>query len=62
MLSPCVAEPRDFLICGEYVLAASQRDSVIRAYRLNPVTLRLEDTGMGLEIGHPVCLCPLQQQ
>ena len=59
VLSPCVAEPRDFLICGEHVLAASQRDSVIRAYRLNPVTLRLEDTGMALEIGHPVCLCPL---
>ena len=62
VLSPCVVEPRDFLICGEYVLAASQRDSVIRAYRLNRETLRLEDTGMGLEIGHPVCLCPLQQQ
>lgn len=62
VLSPCVAEPRDFIICGDYVLAASQRDSVIRAYRLNFETLRLEDAGFGLEIGRPVCLCPLQRQ
>ncbi len=62
VLSPCVAEPRDFIICGDYVLAASQRDSVIRAYRLNFETLRLEDASFGLEIGRPVCLCPLQQQ
>jgi hypothetical protein len=61
VLSPCVAEPRDFIICGDYVLEASQRDSVIRAYRLNFETLRLEDAGFGLEIGRPVCLCPLQQ-
>ena len=62
VISPCVAEPRDFLICGEHVLVGSQRDSVIRAYRLNRETLRLEDTGMSLDIGHPVCLCPLKQQ
>ena len=60
VISPCVAEPRDFVVCGDCVLAASQRDSVIRAYRLNRETLRLEDTGMGLEICHPVCLCPLK--
>ena len=59
VISPCVAEPRDFAVCGDYVLAASQRDSVIRAYRLNRDNLRLEDTGMGLEIGHPVCLTPI---
>ena len=59
VISRCVAQPRDFLICCDDVLVASQRDSVIRAYRLNPTTLRLEDTGMGLEIGHPVCLYPL---
>ena len=62
VLSRCVAQPRDFLSCGAHVLAASQRDSVIRAYRLNHVTLRLEDTGMALEIGCPVCLCPLDLQ
>ncbi len=62
VLSRCVAQPRDFLICGAHVLAASQRDSVIRAYRLNHVTLRLEDTGMALKIGCPVCLCPLDLQ
>lgn len=33
-----------------------------RAYRLNRVTLCLEDTGMALEIGCPVCLCPLETQ
>lgn len=60
VISPCVAEPRDFVLCGEYVLAASQRDSVIRAYRLEGATLRLEDTGMALELVHPVCLYPLQ--
>lgn len=59
VISPCVAEPRDFAICGEYVLAASQRDSVIRAYRLDRETLRLEDAGMGLELGHPVCLASI---
>ena len=59
VISPCVAEPRDFAICGEYVLAASQRDSVIRAYRLERESLCLEDTGMGLELGHPVCLAAI---
>lgn len=62
VISPCVAEPRDFLICGNWVLAASQRDSLIRAYRLDRETLRLEDTGMQIALGKPVCLCPLDMQ
>lgn len=60
VISGCVAEPRDFALCGDYVLAASQRDSVIRAYRLDRRSLRMEDAGMGLEIGHPVCLSALK--
>ena len=61
VISRCVAQPRDFLICGDHVLAASQRDSVVRAYRLDRRTLRLEATDMCLETGRPVCLCALNQ-
>ena len=57
VISPCVAEPRDFIICGDWVLAASQRDSVVRAYRLDREALKMEQTDMRLEIGRPVCLC-----
>lgn len=60
VISRCVAEPRDFAVVGDWVLAASQRDSVIRAYRLDRESLCLEDAGMGLELGHPVCLYRLQ--
>lgn len=56
VISPCVAQPRDFLILGDDVIVGSQRDSVIRAYRLNRETLRLEDTGRELAIPKPVCL------
>lgn len=59
-ISPCVAQPRDFLICGDWVLAASQRDSLIRAYRLHRESLRLEATGMEIELGSPVCLCAME--
>ena len=52
--SPCVRGPRDFIICGEYVLAAGQRDGEIRACRLREE--RLEDTGFGLEAREPVCI------
>ncbi len=62
VMSGCVAEPRDFMICDGHVVVASQRDSVLRAYRLNRRTLRLEDTGLALDIGRPVCLCPLKPQ
>ena len=52
--SPCVREPRDFLVCGEYVLAAGQQDGEIRAYRLREG--QLEDTGFRLEIPQAVCI------
>ena len=52
--SPCVRGPRDFLICGDTVLAASQRDGEIRAYELNEG--RLTDTGFRIEAPEPVCL------
>lgn len=52
--SPCVRGPRDFILCGEYVLAGSQRDGEVRAYRLREG--RLEDTGFGLEAREPVCI------
>ena len=60
VISPCVAQPRDFAICGDHVLAASQRDSVIRAYRLDRASLRLEETGMSLFINRPVCLAAVE--
>ena len=56
VLSPCVRGPRDFLVCGESVLAASQPDGEIRAYRLNGQ--RLEETGMRIRAQAPVCLQP----
>ena len=52
--SPCVRGPRDFLVSGEYVLAAGQRDGEVRAYSLEEGKLR--DTGFGLEIPESVCI------
>ena len=61
VISRCVAQPRDFIVRGDWVLAASQRDSVLRAFRLDRQSLRLEDSGMSLALTHPVCLCTLEQ-
>ena len=55
VLSPCAAQPRDFLLLGEHVIVGSQRDSLIRAYRLDPATGTLADTGFAAEAAHPVC-------
>lgn len=52
--SPCVRGPRDFVVCGNTVLAASQRDGEIRAYELNDG--RLTDTGFRTDAPEPVCL------
>ena len=52
--SSCVRGPRDFLILGEYVLAAGQRDGEIRAYVLEEGKLR--DTCFRMEAGEPVCI------
>ena len=57
VLSPCVREPRDFMIAGEYVLAGSQKDHVLRAYRLNGT--RLAETPWQLPVHSPVCFQPL---
>ena len=54
VISPCVAQPRDFMICGEYVVVGSQRDSLIRAYRLEDDG-RLRDTGWAVGAPKPVC-------
>ena len=53
VLSPCVREPRDFMIAGEYVLAGSQKDHVLRAYRLDGT--RLAETPWQLPVHSPVC-------
>ena len=58
VLSACVAQPRDFLIAGDHILVGSQRDSLIRAYRLDRDTGRLTDTGFTAEAPHPVCFQP----
>ena len=58
VLSPCVAQPRDFLIAGDHVLVGSQRDSLIRAYRLDRGAGRLADAGFTAEAPHPVCFQP----
>ena len=52
--SPCVRGPRDFLLCGEFVLAGSQRDGEVRAYLLQDGSLR--DTGFRVEASEPVCI------
>ena len=56
VLSPCVRCPRDFAVTGDMVLAASQADGVVRAYRLRED--RLEDTGMMIRAQAPVCIQP----
>ena len=52
--SPCVRGPRDFLVSGEYVLAAGQRDGEVRAYKLTEG--KLQDTGFRFEAQEPVCI------
>lgn len=56
LLSPCVRWPRDFAVAGDTVLAASQFDGEVRAYRLRENLL--EDTGMAVRAQAPVCLQP----
>lgn len=51
---PCVRGPRDFLVCGDILLAGSQRDGEIRVYRMEADNLR--DLGFRLEIPEPVCI------
>ena len=55
VLSPCVRNPRDFLILGETVIAGSQQDDLIKAYRLNEETLVLQDTPYSAKVKSPVC-------
>lgn len=55
VFSPCVGNPRDFVILGNDVIVGSQRDSEIRAYRLEADSLRLVDTGYSLPICRPTC-------
>jgi 6-phosphogluconolactonase len=52
--SSCVRGPRDFLVCGDTVLAGSQRDGEIRAYR--PEADGLRDLGFRLALPEPVCI------
>ena len=53
VLSPCVREPRDFLIAGDLVLAGSQKDHEVRAYRLTGTCLA--ETPWRLPVHCPVC-------
>ena len=55
VISPCVAEPRDFAVYDDYVIVGSQRKNEIRAYRLDRDTLRLTDTGFFAETDCPTC-------
>ena len=55
VLSPCVRNPRDFLILGETVVAGSQQDDLIKAYTLNEETLALEETPFSAAAKSPVC-------
>ena len=59
VLSPCVRCPRDFVVFGDTVLAASQADGVVCAYRLREG--RLEDTGMTVQAQAPVCIQPCRK-
>ena len=55
VVTPCIASPRDFMICGRYVIAGSQTESVIRAYRFDRKTCRLLDTGYHIPVHKPTC-------
>nr|SIP63188.1 hypothetical protein [uncultured bacterium] len=59
VLSPCAAVPRDFMTAGDYVIIGSQRDSLIRAYRLDRESLKLSDTGWSVSAPSPVCFAPI---
>ena len=59
VLSPCIRWPRDFAVTGDMVLAASQTDGEVRAYRLHEN--RLEETGMAIKAQAPVCLQECKQ-
>ena len=61
VVSPVASQPRDFILCGDFVIAASQRDDVVRAYQLDRNTLRLTDAGMALSLQCPVCLAEWKQ-
>ena len=55
VITQCVAQPRDFAVYDDWVIAGSQRDSVIRAYHLDREALTLADTGYSAEVKSPTC-------
>ena len=54
VLSPCAAEPRDFIIFDQAVIAGSQRNNLLRAYILNESTLNLTETSFSIAASRPV--------
>ena len=56
VLSPCIREPRDFMVAGNSVLVGSQKDHELRAYRLEGA--RLTETPWHLPVHSPVCFQP----
>ncbi len=59
VLSPCVAQPRDFIILDSAVIVGSQRDSLIRAYSFDQAALTLNETPYAMAVPHPVCFAKL---
>ena len=59
VVSPCIAEPRDFILFDHFVVAGSQKDDLLRAYRLNETALVLEETPWSAGADCPVCFAAL---
>ena len=59
VISPCAAEPRDFIIFDQAVIVGSQRDSLLRAYILNESSLNLTETPFSITAYRPVCFARL---
>ena len=55
VISPCVREPRDFIILDQTVIIGSQKDGLIRAYVLNEENQALAETPFSAKVNCPVC-------
>ena len=59
VISPCAAEPRDFIVLNLAVIVGSQRDNLLRAYILNEDDLTLAQTPFSAAVNRPVCFARL---
>ena len=50
--------PRNFNLCGNYLLAANQDSGIVVVFQINEKTGSLSPTGSSIKVPMPVCVLP----